>query len=468
MKSDRTELIRRTLWIVLILNLLVTLIKLTLGLLSGALSVVADGMQSLVDSASNVIGLIGMWASARPPDDNHPYGHHKYETLAALSIGALSLLAVYEIGKSILERALGSGALIEITPLTIGLMAGTFIVNLGVTIYETRLGQRLQSQVLLADAAQTRANLLVTLSVIASLIGARFGFGWFDSAAALIVMGVILRSTFAIWLDTSKILTDVITANPSDIERIALTVPHVHHVDHVRSRGLASAMYVDLHVEVPPLMAAEQAHSIASEVERRLAEQIPGVVDAVVHVEPARPEAPLSVWQELSLTLRNLADGMGLGLHDLHAHVEPDGGYSIELHLELTDAQLTLREAHARADDFEQRARERLPAVRSLTTHLEPLPTGLQNEADSATDFNQIRGRIIQRVDKIAGRGACHAVQIHNINSHLTATLHITQPALQMLRQSHALAEKVERAIHAHEPRLDRVVVHIEPPDQDC
>lgn len=465
MNHDRASQIRRILWIVLALNLLVTFVKLSTGLIAGSLAVIADGVQSLVDSASNVIGLIGMWVSARPPDDNHPYGHHKYEAVAALGIGALSLLAVYEIGKSILERALGGGALIEITPLTIGLMALTFIVNLGVTIYETRLGQRLQSQVLLADAAQTRANLFVTLSVIVSLIGARFGFGWFDSAAALMVMGVILRSTFVIWQDTSKILTDVIAANPKDVERIALTVPHVHHVGQVRSRGLANAMYVDLHVEVPPQMAAEQAHSIASEVERRLAEQIPGVVDAVVHIEPVRPEGPIPVWQNLSLTLRNLADGMGLGLHDLHAHVEPDGGYSIELHLELDDAQLTLRDAHALADEFEHRAREHLPAVRSLTTHLEPLPTVLRDEAGSAADFDPIRQRIVQRADKIAGRGACHAVEIHNVDGHLTATLHITQPALQLLRQSHALAEKVERAIHAREPRLDRVVVHIEPPE---
>ena len=73
----RSRSIRRVLWIVLALNLVVTLIKLVVGLTSGALSVVADAFHSLVDSSSNVIGLVGVWASARPADENHPYGHHK-------------------------------------------------------------------------------------------------------------------------------------------------------------------------------------------------------------------------------------------------------------------------------------------------------------------------------------------------------------------------------------------------------
>ena len=390
--SPRARSIRRILWVVLALNVAVTLIKLGVGVVSGSLSVIADGVQSIIDSASNVIGLLGVWISARPPDENHPYGHHKYEAVAALGIGALSLMAAYEIGRNVFTRLTGNLTLLSITPLTIGLLGFTFVVNLGITLYETRLGQHLQSHVLLADAAQTRANLFVTVSVIASLIAAQFGLNWLDSIVALIVVVVILRSAYGVLRSTSNVLTDVIAADPKDVERIVLSVPNVSRVNGIRSRGHADAMYVDLHVQVPPQMGIEQAHSVASEIERRIAERLPGVVETLVHVEPVQPEASSSTWQELSLTLRNVADGLGIGLHDLHAHVEQEGGYSVEVHLEV-EASLKLGEAHALADEFEHRIRAALPAVRALTTHIEPLRTAFPNESGlmSPTQLDELQ-----------------------------------------------------------------------------
>jgi cation diffusion facilitator family transporter len=463
--SSRAVSIRRILWIVLALNIAVTLVKLLVGLASGSLSAVADGIQSAIDAAANVIGLVGMWASSRPPDDNHPYGHHKYEAVTALGIGALSLMAAYEIAKSVIARLTGSEAVLSITPLAIGLMAFTFVVNLGITLVETRLGRRLQSHVLLADAAQTRANLFITVSVITSLVAARVGLHWLDSLVALLIVAVLLYSVFDILRSTSNVLTDVTAADPKDVEKIALSVPNVRRVNGIRSRGHADAVYIDLHVQVHPQMGTEQAHSVASEVERRIAERLPGVVETLVHVEPAPPEAP-SMWQELSLTLRNVADAMGVGLHDLHAHVELDGGYSVELHLEV-DAGLNLGEAHALADEFEHRVHKALPAVRSLTTHIEPLATVLPDEAGliSQAQAENLRQRITQLADALAGPGMCHSVELHNISGHLTATLHITQPAKQLLTDAHALAEAVEQAIHAHERSLHHIIVHVEPPE---
>jgi cation diffusion facilitator family transporter len=466
--SSRAIAIRRILWIVLALNVFVTLIKLLVGLATGSLSAIADGTQSAIDAASNIIGLVGMWVSTRPPDDNHPYGHHKYEAVTALGIGALSLMAAYEISRSVITRLMGSNILLSITPLTVGLMALTFVVNLGITLYETRLGRRLQSHVLLADAAQTRANLFITVSVITSLVAAQWGLPWLDSLVALVIVVVLLYSVLEILRSTSNVLTDVAAADPKDVEQIALSVPNVSRVDGIRSRGHADAVYIDLHVQVHPQMGTEQAHSVASEVERRIAERLPGVVETLVHVEPARSEEPASLWQELSLTLRNVADGMGVGLHDLHAHVEKDGGYSVELHLEV-DASLKLGQAHALADEFEQRVRKALPAVRSLTTHIEPLATILPDEAGliSQAQAEDLRRRITQFADGLAGPGTCHSVELHNVNGHLTATLHITQPAEQLLTDAHALAEAVEQAIQAHEHSLHHIIVHVEPPEQD-
>ncbi|MBI4772116.1 MAG: cation transporter, partial [Chloroflexi bacterium] len=233
---SRSQSVRRVLWIVLALNLAVMLIKLGVGMASDSLSVIADAFQSVVDAASNVIGLLGMWVSARPADENHPYGHYKYETIAALGLGAMLLAAGYEIGKGVIARFLGTAPGLEITPLTFGLMGFTFLVNLGIVAYETRAGRQLQSQVLLADAAQTRTNLWVTVSVIGSLLGARLGWVWLDPTVAVVILGLLFRVAFDILRSTSEVLTDVAVANPNEVKRIALGVPGVRFVSGVRSR----------------------------------------------------------------------------------------------------------------------------------------------------------------------------------------------------------------------------------------
>ena len=462
MISARARAVQRVLWIVLALNLAVTVVKMLVGLWSGALSIVADAFHSLVDSSSNLIGLAGVWISARPADQNHPYGHQKYETVAAMGIGAMLMVAGYEIGKGVLERFAGAAPALNITPLTFGLMALTFVINLGIVAYETRAGRRLNSQILLADAAHTRTDLLVTISVIASLAGAQLGWTWLDPLVAGGVVILLFRAAWQILHYTSNVLTDVAVADPAEVERIARAVPGVHEVRGVRSRGRADAMYLDLHVEVDPAMNTAQAHTVASEVEHSLARALPGVVEALVHVEPRAAAGTL--WETIAHTVRSAADALGLGVHDLHAHAEPDGGYSLELHLEL-EAGLTLGEAHARADAFEHRVEMALPQVRNIVTHIEPLPVELPDETGRIARQTELRRRITRQVDSLAGVGACHAVQLHNVGGHLTATLHVTQPAGQPLTEAHQLAERIERVLHSQEASLRRVVVHVEPPD---
>ncbi len=463
---SRAQSVRRVLWIVLVLNLAVTLVKLFVGLSSGALSVIADAFHSIVDSSSNVIGLIGVWVSARPADENHPYGHHKYETVAAMAIGAMLIVAGFEIGKGVIARFAGSAPAPQVTPITLGLMAFTFVINLAVVAYETRAGRQWQSSILLADAAHTRTDLYVTLSVIVSLIAARYGVTWLDPLVAGAVVILLFRAAYEIVHSTSDVLTDVAVANPKEVERIVLGVPGVTHVSGVRSRGRADAAYVDLHVKVNPAMDTDQAHGVATEVERRISTALPNVVDTLVHIEPGRLETAITPWEELYLKLRGLADGLGIGLHDFHAHAEREGGYEVEMHLEV-DAGLTLGEAHALADEFETHVREALPEVRAIVTHIEPLPAALPDEAGEIARSRDLalRQRITSLADGLAGSGTCHSVALHNVGGHLTATLHVTQPAAKPLTEAHALAETIERELHAHEQVLDRVVVHVEPPE---
>ena len=147
MQSTRKQ-VEQVLGITLILNLLVAVGKILIGIASGALAITADGIHSLTDSAGNVVGLIAIRIADRPPDDDHPYGHGKFETLSALLIGGLLLLTAWEMVQGIVGR-LTDGESPTLTPLTFAVLIGTLLVNIVVSRYQIRRGEQLQSQILL-------------------------------------------------------------------------------------------------------------------------------------------------------------------------------------------------------------------------------------------------------------------------------------------------------------------------------
>lgn len=459
--TARTRALQRVLLLTLGLNLAVAAVKLAVGLVTGALAAVADGFHSIVDASSNIVALVGIRLAGRPADADHPYGHRRYETVAALAVAALLLVTAVEVGRSIVERML-TGGMPRVSPLSLLWVSLTLPVNAIVAWSESRAARRLSSEALAADAAHTRADLLVTLLVLVSLLGALRGIYWLDAVVAVGVTAFILRAAFQVFRAASLILTDSVAANPALVREIAAAVPGVWLVDRVRSRGPADAVQVDLHVEVNPGMGTAQAHDIATEVERRLAERLPNVVDTVVHVEPGRLETP-SEWEDLSVGLRALADGQGLGLHGLRVHVEPDGNYTAEFHLEV-DAGSTLGQAHTQADWLEAQVKSRWPQIETVITHLEPLRADLAGEIGVVPALEDLKRRVTSIAESVVGGGTCRDVSIHNVGGHLSAALRVTLPADLPLVEAHARADAIEREVLAQEPRLERVAVHVEPP----
>lgn len=455
--QERLHAVRRVLWVVLALNLSVTMAKILLGLVTGALAAVADGFHSLVDSSSNLIGLAALRWSARPADEEHPYGYHRYETLGALAIGVLMFVSAWEIGREVVQRLL-TGTMRVIPPWTAYAMALTFPINLGVTWWESRRGRALQSEILLADAAHTRADLLVTATVVAALLGTRLGYPWLDPAVACVVTPLIVRQAWGILRDAARWLADARVADPSHIAAVAEAVPGVLNAHRIRSRGKPGAAFVDLHIYVPPGMSTEQAHAIATEVEERLKSQVTGVVEALVHVEPARSNHEPEPWAQTAQTLRRLADGLGLGLHELHLHAHPEGGVTAEMHLEFTES-LTLAQAHQRAEAFRRRALAALPQLREVVTHLEPLAPHIQPGQRPPADLEaQLLAYLHQRMPTAHPRLLLHAT-----GQHLHATVRIILPGDTPLEEAHTTAEALQRDLLHRFPQLQHVVVETLP-----
>lgn len=275
--------VRQVLVVVLGLNLAVALGKLVAGLASNSLSVTADGLHSMVDGLANVVALVILRLSTAPPDEDHPYGHSRYETIAAFVLSGLLLLTAFEVGRSAVLRLVDPQPT-HATGLTLTVMVVTLAVNVAVTTYEQRLARRYGSEMLAADAAHTRADVLVSSGVIVGLLLQPLGIVRLDPAIAFGVALFIAWSAYKVFRDVAPVLTDRIVYDPVEVARVVRGVPGVRSVHDIRSRGARREAFVQMHLVVEP-QDVEGAHRVADEVERRLSEQL-GVKEAFIHIEP--------------------------------------------------------------------------------------------------------------------------------------------------------------------------------------
>lgn len=271
---------------VLFLNLGVAVAKIAFGYASGAISILSDGFHSLTDAASNVVGLIGVRAAGRPPDADHPYGHRKYETVAAATVSIFLLLIVLEVLRNAFNHLTGRSSPPSITVSGFGVMLATVVVNLVVVRYESRQAEDLGSEVLLADAMQTRGDVWTSFTVMAALIGARSGMLILDPLAALIVAAFIGHAGYQIARATTRILSDRIVIAESDLEHVVMSVPGVLGCHRIRTRGSSDHVFLDLHVWLPGSMGLTEAHHVSHVVKDRLTSRYPQIVDAIIHIEP--------------------------------------------------------------------------------------------------------------------------------------------------------------------------------------
>ena len=284
--NDRYASVARVLGRVLVLNLGVALAKIGFGYVSGAVSVLSDGFHSLIDASSNVVGLIGIRAASQPPDEDHPYGHRKYETVASSVFVGFAALVVLEVLRNAYNHFTGREPQHAVTPASFLVMIATVATNLFVIWYETREGRRLSSEMLLADAMQTRADVWSSLTVIAALFGARFGFPLLDPIAALVVAAFIGYGGYQIFHATTGILSDRVVMADKDVEQVVMSVPGVLGCHQIRTRGSEDHVFLDLHVWLPAEMRLDEAHHISHVVKDKLMGRYPKIADAIIHIEP--------------------------------------------------------------------------------------------------------------------------------------------------------------------------------------
>lgn len=285
MTYDNRAEVRKVLIITLLLNLLVMGLKAFLGYMTGSLSLLADALHSVTDSANNILGLVASRFSSPYPDREHPYGHHKFEAVGALGIAAFLGIACFEILQGAIERILKGGEPVRISPPELWLLLIVLGVNIFVAFYERSVGKRVGSQILIADATHTMSDVWVTISVIGGLIGVWLGYQWLDIVLAFPVALLVFWSGWSVLKENLPWLVDHMAIAPEAIHAIATAVPGVINCHDIASRGvLGRQVFMEMHliVDAPDV---ETAHRITEEVERQLEARF-SPVRIVIHVEP--------------------------------------------------------------------------------------------------------------------------------------------------------------------------------------
>jgi cation diffusion facilitator family transporter len=283
--DERGRRTRRVLWITLALNLGVAAAKIAAGTISSTLSLVADGYHSLLDGSGNVLGLLTVKIAHKPPDEDHQYGHRKFEVLASMGISVLLFATAFEIVVQSIQRLRGASGPAA-TWVTIATALGTLAVNLFVTTYETRMGRLLKSPFLIADARHTLSDVYATVGVLAAIVLARLGIAWADPIAAVGIAGVIVTAGYRILMSGMNVVADRKVLDPGDLETLVGSFPGVRSCRRVRTRGFEDSVFVDLTVLLDPDLSLREAHELCDRIEERFRSTFPQIADIVIHPEP--------------------------------------------------------------------------------------------------------------------------------------------------------------------------------------
>jgi cation diffusion facilitator family transporter len=286
--APRGERVRRVLLQVLVLNLVVVAAKGVAWWSSGAISIVAEAIHSSLDALNNVIALAFAAVAAREPDEKHPYGHQKFETVGALAVVGFLSVTVFELVRGAVGRLLSPGPPeVEATSTAMWIMAGSAVAGFAVSTWESRQGRRLRSHLLVADAAHTRTDVYAALAVLAGLAAVRAGYPLADPVIALAVAMLIGVTGWRIIRETVPVLVDERAVEARAIRRVAEATPGVRASWGVRSRGRPGEIFAELTIAVDPHLDVGSAHDIADQVERGISEAV-GAREVTVHVEPHR------------------------------------------------------------------------------------------------------------------------------------------------------------------------------------
>ncbi len=280
--SKQQRSVRQIILIEGLANLLVLIAKTLVGIASGSMAVIGDALHSLTDFANNIVAWTVVKHSEKPADREHPYGHHKFETLAVLGLAVLLVVLAFEL---IINTLRGVHDVPKTSTLDITIMLVVLLVNISLATWQRYWANRLNSGILKADANHTFADVLTTIVVIAGWQLSAMGYPILDKLCALGVAGVIFYLAYELFKKAAPILVDEFAIDPEKIIELTLKEEAVLKVSRVRSRWIGNHASLDMIIQVAPEISLEVSHQICDRLESRI-ERTFEITDISIHVEP--------------------------------------------------------------------------------------------------------------------------------------------------------------------------------------
>ena len=283
---DKYKKVKNILLFILVANLAVTVMKIVVGSLTNSSSVLADGFHSLSDSASNIVGIVGISIAARPKDKTHPYGHTKFEMLSSLFIGMMMVfIALKIVAEAILQ--IKNPESLNMTTISFVILIITLIINIIVTKYEYSVGKKVNSYILVSDSLHTKSDVYVCLGVLITLICIKLGFPVIIDKLVSFVVGIfILHGAYEIFKSTISILVDSAVIDENIIREIVVEFSEIKYIKNIRSRGCENNIYIDMDIMVEPDMTVEKSHELTHNIENTMREKLNKNIQVATHIEP--------------------------------------------------------------------------------------------------------------------------------------------------------------------------------------
>jgi len=435
-----------------------TVAKGLVGFATGSLAILSEAGHSLIDLGATAMTYFAVRTSGKPADEEHQYGHGKFESVSALAETALlfvlSGVVIWEAAKRLLEHE-------EHAVIANVWAFGVILVSIGVDFFRARAllhtARQTQSQALEADALHYSSDLWASLAVLIGLVGVRFGLWWADSVAALLVAILICIAGWRLGRRTINTLTDVAPAGAAAaVTAAAARVPGVVRVEQVRARAVGEKIFVDLAVAVSRTLPLDRVSALKDAVGAAIRQRMPGA-EPMVTTDPVALDSE-TVLDRVMVIARNRALAVHhVTVHDLKNHL------AISLDLEV-DGKLSLQEAHALADGLESAIAAELGADVEVDTHIEPLqphraggreaPPERVKAVEIALGEFAADGRTLRDV---------HDVRVRETDEGEIVNFHCRVDPSLSVQEVHEKVDAVERALKQRSPTIKRVIGHAEP-----
>jgi cation diffusion facilitator family transporter len=454
-ERERASARERTARLSVVAAVALVAIKLTTGLVTGSLGLIAEAAHSATDLVAALLTLFAVRLAIRPADREHHYGHGKAEHLSALAESAvLGLVSIFIAFESVrrLSGAVPGGP--DVTWWSLAVLGVVIAIDAGRTLASARAARRFESPALASNALHFASDLAGSVAVLIGLVAVRLGEPRADAIAALFVAALVIVAAVRLARRSIDVLMDRASGEAESRVRGALASLPVE-VRRVRVRHAAGHDFVDLVIAVPPDVGVGQAHATADEVEEAVTRAL-GRADVVVHVEPGEPEGSLRE----RVTAAALAAPDVREIHNVRV-IHSGDAYELSLHVKLPPG-LALQDAHGAVGRLEAVIRNAVPELRHIHTHMEPLTDVDWASTPTRDEVAEQRSVIEEVVRRYTGEAPI-SVRFRDAESGRIALVDIRLPPEQPLRVAHQRAGDIEEGVRERCPQLVDVVVHTRP-----